>query len=181
MRILIASDIHGRIRKARLLRERIEEYKPDAIWLLGDLFYNGPRNGVPDDYDPMAVVETLLPYRNIMTLVQGNCDSRIDMSLLETKMPLNVHKSLFGRSFYLFHGDEDSYGGLSFRKGDILVYGHTHLYELGSREDGLFYLNPGSVGFPKGGHESTYMTLEEKGIALRLLSDGSAIKEVPLP
>lgn len=181
MRILIASDIHGRLKKAATLIQRIEEYKPDAIWLLGDLFYNGPRNGVPEDYDPMAVVEMLLPYRGILTLTQGNCDSRIDMTLLEMEMPLNVHKYLFGRSFYLFHGDEDSYKGLSFRKGDILVYGHTHLYEMESKEDGFFRLNPGSVGFPKGGHESTYMTLEEDAVTLRRLEDGSAIKEVPLP
>ncbi len=181
MRTLIASDIHGRLKKAATLIQRIEEYKPDAIWLLGDLFYNGPRNGVPEDYDPMAVVEMLLPYRDILTLTQGNCDSRIDMTLLEMEMPLNVHKSLFGHSFYLFHGDTDSYKGLSFRKEDILVYGHTHLYEMGRGEDGLFRLNPGSVGFPKGGHESTYMTLEEGGVVLRRLDDGSAIKEVPLP
>ena len=59
MKALIASDIHGRLAAAKKLERAIERCKPNAIILLGDYLYNGPRNGVPQDYDPMAVCQIL--------------------------------------------------------------------------------------------------------------------------
>ncbi|HBN00348.1 MAG TPA: phosphodiesterase, partial [Firmicutes bacterium] len=47
MKILIASDIHGRVQRMKMLEERNAEFHPDCIFLLGDYLYNGPRNGVP--------------------------------------------------------------------------------------------------------------------------------------
>ena len=52
MKILIASDIHGSAYYCRRLVERIEEEKPDKIFLLGDILYHGPRNDLPRDYAP---------------------------------------------------------------------------------------------------------------------------------
>lgn len=181
MKILIASDIHGRLEKARLLEKRIHEENPDKIWFLGDLLYNGPRNGVPDDYDPMAVSQILKPFMPISLLISGNCDARVDAMLLGKEMLLNAKERAFDRDFWLFHGDEPSYKGLSLKQSDILLFGHTHLYEMGYNEKGYYLLNAGSVGFPKRGHESTYMVLENGQSILKRLDDGSAIMEKPLP
>lgn len=180
-KIVIASDLHGRLEATRRLIKRIEEEKPTRIWFLGDILYNGPRNGVPEDYDPMGVRDLLLPHLDISEFVSGNCDARIDAMLLKKEMPLNRKERAFDRDFVLFHGDEPSYRGLSFQKRDILVYGHTHLYEMGSSKEGYFLLNPGSIGFPKEGRPATYMVLENRSASLRLLLDGSAIKAIPLP
>lgn len=178
---MIASDLHGRLEATRQLIKRIEEEKPARIWFLGDILYNGPRNGVPMDYDPMGVRDLLLPFLDISDFVSGNCDARIDAMLLNKEMPLNRKERAFDRDFALFHGDEPSYKDLSLKKSDILVYGHTHLYEMGFSKEGYFLLNPGSIGFPKEGRPATYMLLDSRGASLRLLLDGSAIKAVPLP
>lgn len=181
MKILVASDIHGRTIKSKELILRFKEENPDKIWLLGDLLYNGPRNGVPSDYEPMEVAKLLLPFMEKTLWISGNCDSRVDSMVLGKESLLNVKERVFDRDFWLFHGDEPSYKGLSFTKNDILLYGHTHLYEMRYEEHGYFILNPGSVGFPKGGRESTYLILEDGGAILKRVTDGSAIKKMLLP
>ena len=55
MRILIASDIHGSIKYARRVAELMEIEKADRLLLLGDLYYHGPRNPLPEEYDPKEV------------------------------------------------------------------------------------------------------------------------------
>ncbi|MBQ2493893.1 MAG: phosphodiesterase, partial [Bacilli bacterium] len=86
MRVLVVSDIHGRLLVARKLESLFDAYKPDRIILLGDYLYNGPRNGVPSDYDPMGVADILNKYAPTIIGVRGNCDSRIDQTLLKFPM-----------------------------------------------------------------------------------------------
>ena len=181
MKILVASDIHGRTLKAQELVRSLSLENPDRIWLLGDLLYNGPRNGVPSDYEPMVVARLLLPFMEKTLWISGNCDSRVDSMVLGKNALLNAKERVFDRDFWLFHGDPPSYQSLPFSKSDILLFGHTHIYEMGYEEHGYFILNPGSIGFPKGGHESTYMVLEEGVCTLKRASDGSAIKQKRLP
>ena len=40
-----------------------------------------------------------------------------------------------------------------------MLCGHTHI-PANREQDGLLYLNPGSVSIPKGGSRHSYMTLE---------------------
>ncbi len=177
MKILIASDIHGRITRMSLLKKRIDEFAPDKLFLLGDFMYNGPRNGVPDDYDPMGVCEILNLYADKVIAVRGNCDSRIDGSLL--KFPLeDVRRfKIDDYSFDLYHGDDFSLNLLKDEPGDILISGHTHIQVLEKKDDRLF-LNPGSTSFPKGGNEPSYATIEGDLISIRKLDDGSVIKQM---
>lgn len=179
MKILLCSDIHGRLEAAKLLVKRFEEERPDHIYFLGDILYNGPRNGVPDDYDPMGVCELLKPFDAISDYIQGNCDSRVDETVLGVKMPLNLVFSAFGHRFVLFHGDTPSFAGLSFEERDIRVSGHTHIAVLDLEKE-PYRLNPGSVGFPRDG-ERSYMTLEEKGVSRKRLEDGSVLLSHQLP
>lgn len=44
MKYLIASDIHGSLYFAKLLKQRFEEEKAERLVLLGDILYHGPRN-----------------------------------------------------------------------------------------------------------------------------------------
>jgi predicted phosphodiesterase len=53
-------------------RLAIKTLSPDKILLLGDYLYNGPRNGVPTDYDPMAVSQKLNLYKDKIIGVRGN-------------------------------------------------------------------------------------------------------------
>lgn len=179
MKILIASDIHGRKDACRALLRRIEAEKPDEIWLLGDIMYNGPRNGVPSDYEPMEVSKMLLPLIDKTSIVCGNCDSRVDMMLLGKDMPLYIRKTAFGREFLLLHGDV--YDDLEIKSSDIVVYGHTHIYSHGVKSSGHYEINPGSIGFPKNENPRTYMTLEEGELKLKELESGNTLEKDLLP
>ncbi len=179
MKILVASDIHGRLSRMEILKQRIFEFKPEKIFLLGDFMYNGPRNGVPDDYDPMAVSKLLNEFSAKVIAVRGNCDSRIDSSLLEFTLEDCPRFELDGRFFDLYHGDEYSLALLKAKEGDILCSGHTHIQVLEKKDEKIF-LNPGSTSFPKGGNEPSYATIEGNVIQIRKLFDGSVIKELQI-
>ena len=55
MKILFASDLHGSLAAAEAVLARMDAEKADRLILLGDLLYHGPRNPLPERYDPMAV------------------------------------------------------------------------------------------------------------------------------
>ena len=59
MRILFLSDIHGVPSTLEAAFEAASTLGYDKIVLLGDLLYHGPRNGVPDFYDPVKVAKML--------------------------------------------------------------------------------------------------------------------------
>ena len=59
MKAFIVSDIHGSLKAAEAIDKIIQAEKPDMILMLGDFLYNGPRNGVFDDYDPMSRIARL--------------------------------------------------------------------------------------------------------------------------
>src|SRR5574344_1593891 len=96
MKYLVASDLHGRLNAALRFENLIKEEAPDKILFLGDFLYNGPRNGVPDDYDPLKVSEILKKYKNMMVAIRGNCDSRVDAMLLEMKFEDSVPLTING-------------------------------------------------------------------------------------
>jgi len=52
MKRLIASDLHGSFSRASDLSGLMARHDPDSLVLLGDLLYHGPRNPLPERYDP---------------------------------------------------------------------------------------------------------------------------------
>ena len=48
MKWLIASDIHGSATYCRQLLDAFDREGADALLLLGDLLYHGPRNDLPE-------------------------------------------------------------------------------------------------------------------------------------
>ena len=59
MKWMIASDIHGAAGFCRQMLEAFREEKADRLLLLGDLLYHGPRNSLPEGYDPKKVIALL--------------------------------------------------------------------------------------------------------------------------
>ena len=58
-KIIIASDIHG---SAYWCAKLLEAYRAEGakmLLLLGDVLYHGPRNNLPDEYDPKKVIAML--------------------------------------------------------------------------------------------------------------------------
>lgn len=59
MNLMIASDIHGSAGTAGTLLAAFDREGSDRLVLLGDLLYHGPRNDLPEGYDPKAVFAML--------------------------------------------------------------------------------------------------------------------------
>ena len=83
MKFLIASDIHGSATWCRKFIDAIHAEKPDKIILLGDILYHGPRNDLPNGYDPKEVITLLNPLADRILAVRGNCDAEVDQMVLD--------------------------------------------------------------------------------------------------
>ena len=161
MKALVFSDIHGSVSAARFLADEAERQRPDVILLLGDFLYHGPRNPMPDAYDPRGVVEVLNQHADSIIAVAGNCDSVVDMGLL--KFPICADFSWFyaeGLRIFLTHGHAYNPENLPpLREGDIFLYGHTHI-PLVAVHGSSYLCNPGSISLPKEGHPESFGIIE---------------------
>ena len=180
MKILIASDIHGSLYALKQLLSALEKEKADRFILLGDFLYHGPRNPLPKEYNPAAVAELLNSLSTPPFCVRGNCDADVDQMLL--KFPIMADYALLalpnGKMAFITHGHLFSLENPpSFKKGDVLIHGHTHVHVCAKEQDGLFYLNPGSVSLPKENQVPTYLIFDEGTFILKQLDNGQILKE----
>ena len=163
MKYMFASDIHG---SAWYCRKLLEEYRrsgADRLILLGDLLYHGPRNDLPREYAPKEVIGMLNSLKSEILAVRGNCEAEVDQMVLE--FPVLADYGILvlnGLTFYATHGHVYHPECLPpMKKGDILIYGHTHLLRAEALGD-YYVVNPGSISIPKGGNPPTYGILDEK-------------------
>lgn len=165
MRILICSDIHGSKRACLYIKSLMEENNFDYLFLLGDNLYNGPRNYVECDYDPKSCYEILNLFSDKIVACKGNCESDVDLMVLNFKMPKFNALKFNNKIFYLLHGDDDTYDIKTLNKDEILIKGHTHVPLMIELNKGV-YLNPGSMTFPKGSLDKSYMILDDLDVKL---------------
>lgn len=162
MKYLIASDLHGSAKYARLLREAYVREQADRLILLGDLLYHGPRNDLPEEYDPKKVTAILNSLSADILAVRGNCDAEVDQMVLDFPMMADYALLSEGKHLvfithgHLFHREQLP----PLHEGDVLLHGHTHVPVC---EDcgGITVMNPGSISMPKEGSHHGYMTLED--------------------
>jgi len=180
MKYMIASDIHGSAYYCRKLTEAYEWSGAHKIILLGDLLYHGPRNELPKDYDPKAVIELLNNKKNEIYAVRGNCDSEVDQMVLE--FPIMSDYCIFSledKAIFATHGhiyNKEHFPPM--KKDDVLLHGHTHILQA-EKENGYMILNPGSVSLPKDGNVPTFAILEEQKFTIYDF-DKNIIKETVL-
>lgn len=177
MKILIASDIHGSAFYCRKLLDAFETEKADKLLLLGDILYHGPRNDLPEQYDPKQVIAMLNPLKDRIFCVRGNCDTEVDQMVLE--FPIMAEYCLLevnGHTVFATHGHKFNTSNLPpITNGDILLHGHTHV-PVCDEHDGYVYMNPGSVSIPKENSAHGYMTLENSTFVWKDF-DGNIIRE----
>ena len=169
MILLIASDIHGSEKAALELKKKYDDLNPDLVVLLGDLLYHGPRNDLPEGYAPKKVITILSAMKNKIMAVRGNCEAEVDQMVLPFSC-LSQSGLIFadGKKIFLTHGHIFSMD--NHPEGmDVFMQGHTHLPVLEKREDGIIYLNPGSVSIPIGGNPPSYALWRDCEIQLREL------------
>lgn len=78
MKLMIASDLHGSAAYTRRLLELYRDTGCQRLVLLGDLLYHGPRNPLPEGYEPPAVAKLLNDMADELLCVRGNCDAEVD-------------------------------------------------------------------------------------------------------
>ena len=161
MKWMIASDIHGSEYYCRQLLAAYEREQADRLLLLGDILYHGPRNDLPREYAPKAVLALLNARKQDIVCVRGNCDTEVDQMVLEFPILSDYCVIDLGkRLVYATHGHV--YGEQNpppLHVGDILLCGHTHVPRC-VECDGFVYMNPGSVAIPKENSWHGYMILE---------------------
>ena len=161
MRMLIASDLHGSCESLEFLLAKTEEMKPDHVVLLGDILYHGPRNDLPEGYDPKAVIAMLNPLKQELLCVRGNCDTEVDQMVLE--FPILADYCLLeinGQTIFATHGHHfNPQNPPMLKEGDILLNGHTHI-PANQNMGAYTYMNPGSVSIPKEGSAHGYMIFD---------------------
>ena len=178
MKYLIASDIHGSALYCRKLLERYDAEKADRLILLGDILYHGPRNDLPEGYDPKEVSRMLNERAGDILCVRGNCDAEVDQMMLTFPIMAEYALLSVGETLvYLTHGHiNGAYNPPPLKEGDILLHGHTHDPACADSET-FIYMNPGSVSIPKGESERSYMTLEDGEFLWKKLDDGAVYME----
>lgn len=176
MKWLIASDIHGSARWCQALMENRKNENADRILLLGDLLYHGPRNDLPFEYDPKAVITMLNSVAGDVLCVRGNCDAEVDQMVLD--FPITADCAALAwrdRLIFAVHGHLSP---PALHPGDVLLGGHTHVSACEKRGE-ILYCNPGSVSLPKNGTPRGFMTFED-GLFVWKTLEGEAYRTLSL-
>lgn len=171
MRVVIASDIHGSSVYAQRVTELAAKEQADFLVLLGDIYNHGPRNPLPEGYEPLKVAELLQGVKGLM-VVRGNCDSEVDSMISDFTFSDDLFFTVAGRRVFCTHGHRYSTERLpQLSEGDIFVQGHTHLAFIERAESGVILANPGSVSLPKDGNRGV-LILSEQEIRWQPLNGG---------
>lgn len=130
MRILVVSDSHG---DSYAVRQAVtEQPTAEMMFFLGD-----------GEYDLKFLDNTLS--RFYVHKVKGNCD-------IYSSLPANVIDEVNGKRIYATHGyaERVKYGTELLKQCaadndvSLVLFGHTHV-PVTVYEDGVWYVNPGSV------------------------------------
>ena len=178
MKIFVISDIHGSYTAAKKAWQIIEKNSFDRILVLGDVLYHGPRNPLPEGYDPMKVAELLNRKKDIILGVRGNCDAEIDRVLCEFPLSADYETFTLGsREVFMTHGHIHSpQMHMPLKKGSIFLYGHFHV-PAARYANGIYYLNPGSCSLPKEGSAKSFAFLDEDSFTICDL-DGNPLNSI---
>ena len=156
MRLVVFSDSHGDF--AALNQALETQPKADMFLHCGD--------GAKEVDD----LRDLFPQKRIL-FVRGNCDWG---SLAKDEELITVA----GKRIFFTHGHgygvKQGYDRLICRaktlSADIVCFGHTHL-PLSIGREGLYLINPGSIGNPHFGARPTYATIDisDTGVAVNII------------
>ena len=89
MKWLIASDIHGSAYWCEKLLEAYKRENAERLLLLGDVLYHGPRNDLPQEYDPKQVIAMLNAMEEEILIT-----SRVADALLENEADILAANAL---------------------------------------------------------------------------------------
>lgn len=162
MKWLIASDIHGSLYYGKKLIEQIKKEEPDKVIFLGDILYHGPRNDLPNDYNPKELIKLLNEYKDKIISVRGNCDSEVDQMVLEFPIMADyMILTINDLTIFATHGHLYDVENIPFKGIDVVLSGHTHVQKC-DKYDNYVHMNTGSVSIPKENSYHGYMVVVDK-------------------
>lgn len=178
MKLMFVSDIHGSLPATERLLTLFSQSGADYLLILGDILNHGPRNALPEGYDPAQVATRLNMLAAKIIAVRGNCDSEVDQMLLKFPLTAPWQQVLTARRrLFVTHGHLYGPDNLPpLEAGDVLIYGHTHI-PVAAQQGDIFHFNPGSVAIPKGGFEASYGILNGDKLQVLALNDQRVIAE----
>lgn len=151
MKIMFISDIHGMSNTLKQALKHADNMHAERLVILGDILYHGPRNGVPDRYNPTEVAKMLNERKDYILAVRGNCDAEVDQMMLDFPIMADYSELICGeKRFFLTHGhiwNENNMPGIP--TDYILAHGHTHIAVNKQLPEGQTIFNPGSISLPK--------------------------------
>ena len=179
MKALICSDIHGDLDSLKAVLEVYEREGCEKLLILGDILYHGPRNDLPPTYAPKKVIGLLNPLKDSIIAVRGNCDAEVDQMVLDFPIMDDFKRlDLDGLNIFMTHGHRyNTDTAEAYKKGEILLHGHTHLLACVRFGDENVYINPGSVSIPKGGNPKSFILYSDR-IFTTVTPDGRVIDKV---
>lgn len=169
MKYLVVSDIHGSLFYANKILDIIKNEKVNKLILLGDLYYHGPRNKLPEDYNPMEVSKLLNSLKDIIYCVKGNCDAEVDEMISEFKFKKNIRMKINNKRFIFTHGHKYNIDN-PIKNSDVLIYGHFHTGFI-KEKDNIIYINSGSLSLPKNNTQNSYLIIDQEKIYLKDLNN----------
>lgn len=159
MKYYIVTDIHGSSKNIKKVLEFFDE-DGDYLVLLGDVLYHGPRNEIPESYNPKEVIRLLNERKHKILAVRGNCDGEVDQMVLEFPMTADYMILPFdGYKVFMSHGHLYGEKILGLSEGDVHMFGHIHV-PVAKKENGIIHLNPGSISIPKNESVASFAVLE---------------------
>ena len=144
MRIIVMSDTH---RDFRAIQELIKKHRKADIFIhLGD--------GLSE----FEQIMDLYPEYKYLS-ARGNCDFGVDTSLAGC-FSCGLAKIFYthGHMYYVKYGLDDVLQAGKQMEAYVILFGHTHV-PLVRYEDGVYLMNPGSLGMPHG-HKPTYGVID---------------------
>ena len=160
MKLMIASDIHGSAYYCKKMVAAYQREHADRLLLLGDILYHGPRNDLPEDYDPSCHLSFKSSEAgNSLRTRKLRHGSRSDGPGLSHHAEYCLLE-LNGQTIFATHGHHfNPQNPPMLKDGDILLNGHTHI--PANQNMGTYtYMNPGSVSIPKEGSAHGYMIFD---------------------
>ena len=156
MKIGVMSDTHGSLTYFEKALDVLSDC--DVLIHGGDILYHGPRNDIPEGYNPKGLISKINSLDNII-IARVNCDADVDQMVINHPIQSPYVMSQFGETrIVTTHGytdsKEDTINKAKSMGADILILGHTHVKEL-YLDENLVVLNPGSsTSIPKDGTHS---------------------------
>lgn len=184
MKFLVISDIHG---SEGCLKTALASFPDfDMLVLCGDYLNHGPRNPLPEGWNPKGVAEILNPLSGKIACVRGNCDAEVDEMVLSFPC-LSPYANIFagGGRIFVHHGHLYERERLLswLPEKTVIVSGHTHVALL-EEDGGRIFFNPGSISLPKCPEGKTCGTIESDCSGIRRVAlhsiEGKLLREIRL-